>query len=640
VTNTTYDALGRPVRQFVPAHEGFQWGFSRPMGWDTRPNTLTEYDMAGRVFRVTEPSGVQTHHYFATDGAGYIVSTVDGRGHAKHKVTDGLGRLARSRTFNGGWNAWTLHAEQRYAYDAMDNLLWTRNEANHATTVSMGYDWLGRKTSMNDPSMGTWTYGYDLNGNLTRQTDARGVVLTYTYDALNRKTHQYVNGAQAARWIFDAHWNGTAIPNALGRMTESATYLTNGGWEGSREYRFDARGRLTWMNLALNGILGAQTSYAYDSADRVTSMTYPNGEVVTTGYNDAMEPVSLAGTSSYVSGATYNALGLLNGMNHGNTTATRYYYYGSNLEHTAAGNSSYGRLRRICVSVSANGCADDANAAGALFKMAYAYDAVGNITNMGDRTLGQGLAYSYDAQDRLVSWSIGGATQETYSYDALGRMTNRSTLGAFSYGHASKVHAVTGVGAGTFSYDANGNMLSRWQSGTTFTQEWNADNKASRVHGNGQDIRYFYDADGVLVRRTSGGVTTVYVGNHAEWNSSTGWMNYYHFNGRRVAMRNSSGVFWLHGDHLGSASLTTNSSGGAHSQVRYGPFGSERWTSGAMPTGYKFTDQRAEDSVGLYDYVARLYSPLLARFISPDSLCRHWTTCKIGTATPTSATTR
>jgi YD repeat-containing protein len=74
------------------------------------------------------------------------------------------------------------------------------------------------------------------------------------------------------------------------------------------------------------------------------------------------------------------------------------------------------------------------------------------------------------------------------------------------------------------------------------------------LHGGGQDIRYFYDADGVLVRRTSGGVTTVYVGNHAEWNSSMSWTNYYHFNGQRVAMRNSSGVFWLHGDHPSTSS--------------------------------------------------------------------------------------
>lgn len=133
-------------------------------------------------------------------------------------------------------------------------------------------------------------------------------------------------------------------------------------------------------------------------------------------------------------------------------------------------------------------------------------------------------------------------------------------------------------------------------------------------------MEYFYDADGELVRRVSAGVTTVYVGEHAEWRNNIGWGNYYFFNGQRVAMRNQWGVFWHHGDHLGSASLSTNASGGTHSQTRYGPFGHERWVWGAMPTAYKFTDQRAEDAVGLYDYGARLYSPLLARFISPDSI--------------------
>lgn len=324
-------------------------------------------------------------------------------------------------------------------------------------------------------------------------------------------------------------------------------------------------------------------------------MTYPNGEVVNTSYNDAMEPRTLTGSSSYVDNATYNALGLPKMLDLGNNLFQHFTYWGNGLDFTFSGVNTWGRLRAVCVTALTT-CADAENNSNVRMHLAYAYDNAGNITNLGDWTTGMHPAYSYDAQDRLVSWSIGGTTQETYSYDALGRMTQRSTLGTFSYGHASKVHAVTGVGAGTFSYDANGNMLSRWQSGTTFTQEWNADNKASRVHGGGHDIRYFYDADGVLVRRTSGGVTTVFVGNHAEWNSSTSWTNYYHFNGQRVAKRNSSGVFWLHGDHpstssgqaLGSTSLATNSSGGTHSQVRYGPFGSERWTNGAMPTSYKF----------------------------------------------------
>jgi len=98
------------------------------------------------------------------------------------------------------------------------------------------------------------------------------------------------------------------------------------------------------------------------------------------------------------------------------------------------------------------------------------------------------------------------------------------------------------------------------------------------------------------------------------------WVKYYYFGGQRVAMRNSGGVYWLHGDHLGSASLVTNASGGVVSQSRYTPYGSARHVSGTWPTDRRFTGQRLEGSVGLYDYNARMYSPVLARFISPDSI--------------------
>ena len=81
---------------------------------------------------------------------------------------------------------------------------------------------------------------------------------------------------------------------------------------------------------------------------------------------------------------------------------------------------------------------------------------------------------------------------------------------------------------------------------------------------------------------------------------------------------------YLHGDHLGSASLTTNASGNVVSQQRYKPYGELRWSSGAgMPTDKQFTGQTrlAEGYVGtLYDYVARAYDPVLGRFISADTI--------------------
>jgi RHS repeat-associated protein len=53
----------------------------------------------------------------------------------------------------------------------------------------------------------------------------------------------------------------------------------------------------------------------------------------------------------------------------------------------------------------------------------------------------------------------------------------------------------------------------------------------------------------------------------------------------------------------------------------YHPFGTVRASSGALPTDITFTAQRAENGLGsLMDFRARMYSPLIGRFISADSI--------------------
>ena len=82
-------------------------------------------------------------------------------------------------------------------------------------------------------------------------------------------------------------------------------------------------------------------------------------------------------------------------------------------------------------------------------------------------------------------------------------------------------------------------------------------------------------------------------------------------------------VTWLHSDHLGSASVATNATGGviAGSDQRYTPFGSPRFTGSVLPSKYTFTGQRSfMDEIGTMDYGARQYSPLLGRFLSADSV--------------------
>jgi hypothetical protein len=50
---------------------------------------------------------------------------------------------------------------------------------------------------------------------------------------------------------------------------------------------------------------------------------------------------------------------------------------------------------------------------------------------------------------------------------------------------------------------------------------------------------------------------------------------YYYHGDQRVAMRQGDQVYYLHGDHLGSTSLTTDQSGAPVAETRYTPFGAQ-----------------------------------------------------------------
>ncbi len=236
--------------------------------------------------------------------------------------------------------------------------------------------------------------------------------------------------------------------------------------------------------------------------------------------------------------------------------------------------------------------------------------------------------FGYDALDRLVSAVVTGTLGYTqvYTYDAIGNLLGKSDAGTYTYPTSGvgtvRPHAVTATtNGGSFGYDANGNMVTRVLSPTTYTLVYDAENRLIQYKQGATVLAsYTYDGDGTLVQKVAGGQTTVYVGPHYEKNLTTAVVTkYYYLGAQRVAMRVGSDVAWIHGDHLGSASLTTDINRITTGEMRYYPYGEARGTS-TVPTDQRYTGQREEVSTGLYDYNARYYDAALGRFIQADTI--------------------
>jgi len=95
---------------------------------------------------------------------------------------------------------------------------------------------------------------------------------------------------------------------------------------------------------------------------------------------------------------------------------------------------------------------------------------------------------------------------------------------------------------------------------------------------------------------------------------------HYYAGATRLAVRIADGtLYYLLTDHLGSSNVTASTSGDLTTELRYYPFGLDRYDAGSQKTAYRFTGQRIEETLDLYYYGARWYDPVVGRFLQPDT---------------------
>lgn len=398
------------------------------------------YDNLGRLHKqLTAASGPHpaAETVYSYDPNGNSDTVTDALNHSTDNDSDPLDRLIKTTD--------ALLGQTQYRYDARDNLTQVTDAEGLATQYV--YNGLNDQTQLISPDTGTSTFTYDSAGNRATQTDARGITSSYHYDALNRLTGiDYPTASN--NLVFSYDQNHAACPGTerfgIGRLTGFTDP------SGSTQLCYDRRGNLTRKFAFVDG-LAQNTVWAYNSADRITSITYPSGSLVSYGRDSlgriasiAVKPAGSSGTQSLISAVSYYPFGPVKQIT-----------WASGQTQTRSYDQNYWIDQIDSNLPAANGLDLD-----------FTLDAVGNITGMSDVIGGlpPNNTYQYDPLYRLTAATgMGGTNIESYSYDLIGNRLSK-TVGAtssVSYTYNTDSHRLQSVGGVSRSYDAVGNTLRR-----------------------------------------------------------------------------------------------------------------------------------------------------------------------------------
>ncbi|SFN45774.1 RHS repeat-associated core domain-containing protein [Dokdonella immobilis] len=614
-------------------------------------STTTEYDVLGRVTKITNPDGgTVTKSYL-----GLTTFTTNPRGFTWEESKNALGEIIETRdpTVTGDANVGVIVNQ---TYDALGNVLTLSRDGGHGViTTTITYDALGRKLTIIDPDAGTIQYFYNPAGEVIRQIDNKNQTVTNDYDALGRRWSRTAPGTDG-NTLNDAWTYDTAV-NGLGQLASESRQSTT-GVTFSRTTSFDAYGRLQQRSTSIAGNAYTETT-AYDSFGRLMSQQDASGETLTSNYSSRGHLESLDDSRA---GRIYEVLrqtsrGQVASDKRGNS---------ANLLSTLTYDPATGRLNTVC----------SGNASCSLQDYRYAFDLAGNVTERERSRTFQPTTetFTYDALNRLTFarlTKISGVIQSTpittalITYDKLGNVCTKNgttygysgPAGCTTFATSGRPHAVTTVGAVGFTYDGNGSQTTstngrtlaydalnelasatlgtnqttfqyspsgdRFLSGDSGTATWPAScaPTSDRIFCDGFEgggspatSRITHYVGNVEIVRVNGVITEKrrYLGGVA--------LDLIHPGGTNQTR-------YTFGDHLGSVDIIASATGALVEALSFDAHGSRRnpttWLGGAgipSTTPRGFTGHEHFDTFGFIHMNGRTYDPATGRMLQADPL--------------------
>jgi RHS repeat-associated protein len=530
----------RGVRSLLNPYQSNDFNFELPPPGN--PAVLSEYDALGRAAKVTNQDGTSATTVYEP----LVVKSFDendGTPGSKYFGTpmihhnDGLGRLVQvdevvKMDDQGNPSASPVSWPTRYTYRADDVLLTLTDSQNNFKEFR--YDSMGRKTFMDDPDRGEMHWLYDDASNVTQTTDHKGQIVRFTYDGANRLltedlideglpfsgNHTFDPGqaiSSANRpdvaWFYDSPVSGLDLGNGSTGTGANTLGQIAYIWDlsGEEHFSYDPRGRLSWQvkrlaDPAFPGLLlSYRTGFTYDSADRIVTLEFPDGDHATHEYNNRLQLERIRGgpSGSIIAGMAYKPWDAPASCTYGDGVQTSYHYDS--------------RLRLQDLDTVGPGNVN-------LIDFTYHFDPASNIDRIDDNRAISGprqntQEFTYDSLYRITGVAYLGQNggNISYRYDRIGNMLEKSSnilhsenglsvtnLGLMTYGGAegssdrsgrgntsAGPHALTGVANGGRAYhnDRNGNMT--LIDGTTYS--WDFKDRMVGAEDGKMTARYFYD---------------------------------------------------------------------------------------------------------------------------------------------------